>query len=67
MHVLVYGVGCPGIPLALLSLYIRLQYADSAVLTVKVPGLAVSYIGVELERHVLSQHAYCIYARVGAV
>ncbi len=66
--VLIDGVGSALVPGALFSLdHIGGEDVDAAVGAVQIPGLAVAYVGVELQGFVLGEHAHGVNTGIHAV
>ena len=65
--VLPNGVGGTGVPVGTFAALIGGQYESAAVHYVKVPGLAVADVLVQLQGLILGQYANGVNARVGAV
>ena len=67
IQILIDGIRCTLVPVSSLIPGIRWQDEHAAGGLIQVPGIACTQIGMQLQRAILCQNAYCIDAGIGAV
>ncbi len=66
-HVLIYGVGRPGIPLCPRDLLIGRKHRYTACQLVQIPRNTNADMCIQLQRHILRQHSHGIHTGINAV